>query len=495
SARDLYVETVDPDRPGFYREAGQWQPFAVEQATIQVRGEPPVPLEIQRTVRGPIVNALLPSLSPDGHPAGDDAGPRSPFPRREGGQGVRSPLSLRWTGLEVGSGFDALLGLNAASSVPEALDALAQWPCPVLNAVLADDQGHIAYHAVGYVPRRSEAARAYRDAAEPSHAWQGFIPFEHMPQAVDPPRGWLATANQPPWKADPPGLAYLGSAAWADGGRMRRIRHRLTASQKLSPEQIADVQADVTGTRPLELAPVLVDLLRVSSTPAVRQAVALLDGWDGSYTLEMPAPAVWTAIWERWLRRVAAARFPAPLVSLVQGQAGAVARALLFGQDTSPPWFQGSSVRDELAQAAEEAMAWLAARLGNSPDGWRWGAVHTVTWRHPLSDHGPAEQRRAAVEVFDVGPFPTTGGAGAVRAAGHSTAQPFRVTGGSTYRLVADLSPGGGLQATTTTGQSGHPGSAHYADQAPLWLANQYHPFPIDDFDAEGVTTILSEAE
>lgn len=37
---------------------------------------------------------------------------------------------------------------------------------------------------------------------------------------------------------------------------------------------------------------------------------------------------------------------------------------------------------------------------------WRWGVVHTVTWRHLLSEHGPEAQRAAAGLVFDVGPFP-----------------------------------------------------------------------------------------
>jgi acyl-homoserine lactone acylase PvdQ len=57
--------------------------------------------------------------------------------------------------------------------------------------------------------------------------------------------------------------------------------------------------------------------------------------------------------------------------------------------------------------------------------------------------------------------------------------------------MVADLSPGGGLRATTTTGNSGHPGSPHYADQTALWLANDYHPLPLDEFQPEGETRIF----
>jgi penicillin amidase len=270
---------------------------------------------------------------------------------------------------------------------------------------------------------------------------------------------------------------------------MRRIGQRLTAAPRLTPEEIGAIQADVVGVRPAELGPRLVTLLREATDPAARRLAGVLDGWDGSYVLDSAAPTAWTAFWERWLRRVAAARFPERLVPLVASQAGNVARALLEGRDTTPPWLDGADVAAELTAVAAETSGELEARWGPSPEGWVWGTVHTVTWRHPLSEHGPADLRAAAAALFDVGPFPTTGGA-TVRAAGPGATRPYEVTGGATYRMVADLSPAGGLRTTATTGQSGHPTSPHYADQAPLWAGDRYHPFPLDDFSPVAVTRI-----
>lgn len=549
SARDLYVETVDPGRPGLYLEGGAWRPFDVEHARIEIRGQTSEDLEIRRTVRGPVANALLPDLEGPAGGVGDgstgrsaDRGPAAGTGR--GRDGEQPPITLRWSGLEVGSGLEALLGLNAAATVEGALDALSGWPCPILNAVVADDRGRIAYHVVGRVPRRAEAARRYRRADDPADAWQGFVDYDKLPQLADPPRGWIASANQPPWRRDPPGLSYLAGGAWADGGRMRRIRRRLTGEgeRKYSPAELGAIQADDLSERAVELMPALLRLLRgapasagtgASAVPTgsgtaagaagaaaadpresiataegvptqtptgptvspalMQRAAVLLEAWDGRFSLESSAPAVWVAFWDAWQRRVAAARFPAHLVSLTQGQAGAVARALLTGRDTTPPWFaagRGGDVASEVRAAFAEGVAWVARHFGEAPDGWQWGRHHIVTWRHVLSEQGPEAQRRAAGALFDVGPFPTTGGVGTVRAAGFGLARPFEVTGGATYRLIADLSPGGGLVATATTGQSGHPGSPHYADQARLWLDDAYHPFPMDDFEAEGVTTL-----
>src|SRR5919108_2234225 len=156
-------------------------------------------------------------------------------------------------------------------------------------------------------------------------------------------------ASQLPWGRDPPGLSYLAGAAWADGGRMRRIRKRLTveaADRKLSPAEVGAVQADVTSERAVDLVPALLRMLETAQDDAARRhtrwrgyparapagprpttddrrsdidtVVALLRAWDGRFSLDSAAASVWAAFWERWQHRVAAARFPGHLVSLAQ---------------------------------------------------------------------------------------------------------------------------------------------------------------------------------
>jgi penicillin G amidase len=479
--RDLYVETTDLAEPDRYREGDEWRPFEINQESVEVRGETAERLEVRRTIRGPVVNAILPKLRDD-----------------------EPPISLRWSGTEVGSGLEALLGLNAASSAQASIEAMAHWPAPIANLLVADTSaggGHIAYHAVGWVPRRSEAKRGYRQGTEPKDAWEGFLPYDSLPHGENPSRGWFATANQPPWREDPPEISYLAGAAWADGGRMRRIRTRIenaTANGgKLSPRELGAIQGDITSQRAAELLPALLRVLggdasAPSTPPLVHEAITLLGDWDARFVEDAAAPTVWTAFWDHWLRRVAGARFPAELVGLTHGQVGAVARMLLLDEDTSPSWFQGRPIQSEVIAAFAEALSWLVARFGAEPANWAWGKHHTVTWSHALADHG--DRRQAAAELFNVGPFSTTGG-NTVRAAGYGMSRPYHVTGGATYRLVADLSPGGGLWSVSTTGQSGHPASVHYANQAPLWLADEYHPFPMDDFEAEGVTKIVPARE
>ena len=449
--RDLYVEESDPGAP--------------EVELIEVRGEESVPFEIRRTPRGPIANFLVPSVEPDG--------------------GHAQPLSMRWFGVEptTPTGLEGLLKLNAARSTAEGIEVMSRWVAPAGNLVVAGADGHIAYHAVGHVPRRKEARRGFRRASDPADQWDGVIPFVSLPHYADPPRGWIATANQPPWRHDPPGLSYLAGGAWADGGRMRRIRTRLEVQSKLSVREIGAIQADTFSVRAAELVPALAKLL-----PSSRERDTLTS-WNFEYTLDSVAATIWTAFWDHWLKRVVAGRFPERLVSLVASQAGAVARDLLLERDTTPAWFSSRSVAEEANAALDGAVAFLTQHFGSDSDRWRWGDVHRVTWPHAIAEIGPEELRPQAAQTLNVGPFPTHGGP-TVRAAGHSPTHPYRVPGGATYRLLADLSPTGGLWVTNTTGNSGHPASPHYADQTTLWLADDYHPLPMDAFESEGTTTI-----
>jgi len=450
--RDLYREETSPDRPGLYREGTDWRPFAVEVQTVAVAGEADQDLEIRRTARGPIVDALLPRFE----------------------ETASGPITLRWLGAEVASGFDATLALLRARSAADVLDILRRWPCPPLNFVYADRAGDIGYHAVGLVPKRGRPGHGLRRANDPDDAWNGFIPFDELPHLENPERGWVATANNVPWTRDP---EYLVGGAWADGYRARRIRERLTAQEKLRPADVAAVHADVQSLRARELVPALVETVGAGATPLAREAVQVLRAWDHAFSTDSAGPSIWTAFWAEWCLALARERFPAALVEHAAARVGAVGRRLLLG--ASIPWFATSDPADEVRYAFVRALGALEAWGGRDLRAWRWGALHQVEHPHPLAT---SPELRA---LFNTGPYPTSGGSSIVRAAGHGLKVPFGVVSGSTYRFVADLSRPDQLQSVQTLGQSAHLGSPHYRDQTRLWLGDAYHPFWMDPTDVE----------
>jgi penicillin amidase len=449
SVRDLYREEVKPDDPTMYRDGQTWRSFEAIEQTIAVAGAPAERLTLRRTVRGPIVNPLVPTIDEAGWP----------------------PLSLRWVGYEPPSGLRAMLDLQRAATAAEFRRVLTHWPCPPLNFVVATVDGQIAYQVAGRVPVRPLAA-GLRSAADPAQGWQGSLAPPSLPRLLDPERGWLATANNPPWPAEPDYRPYLALGNWSDGYRMRRIRDCIEAQPRLTPLAVGAIHGDITHQRALDLASGLAD--RLAEAPSVAAVAERLRAWDGRFSVDSVAATLFQAIWECFKARLLAARLPAAVAGLpvAASQAGGLARRLLLGE-SEEWWPAGHSTTTELQAAAVEALAGLTELAGAEPAGWAWGRLHRVTFPHPLG-HRPGWQR------LNVGPFATGGGVGTVRAAGFEPGLGFTVTSGSTYRLLCDLS-GSSAWATVTTGLSGHLASRHYRDQVGLWLGDTYHPLWLEE--------------
>jgi penicillin amidase len=448
STRDLYREQLNPTDPDLYRDGDSWRRFDERTVEVRVRGEQTPVRHTQRsTVRGPIVNHVLPALE-----AGGDA-----------------PLALRWVGQEHIDDVRAAVAIGRAHDWDTFRAALRDWSVAVFNFVYADAAGRVGYQCAGRVPIRGRVVRGYRDANEPADQWRGTIPFEALPHVVDPPRGYVASANE---RAAPDDYPYPLYGSWGGGHRSERLRQALDGQQALDRAQSVALQNDVKSTRAERLCPPLVHWLAQADDADVVELRDVLAAWDWCYTLESPAPTLFETFMEVWQDRVARARFPEELVPLVHGQGGPAARLIERGDLA---WFEGD-LRVELEAAAREALERVRTRHGADPAGWRWGNVHRAHWRHPLSTPERA--------WLDVGPAPVDGGSDTLRNTG--TGQPaFAAASGAEYRMVVDFAEPTQFLAVQNIGNSGQPGSPHYADQFAAWLAGEYHVVALRRSDVE----------
>jgi penicillin amidase len=114
------------------------------------------------------------------------------------------------------------------------------------------------------------------------------------------------------------------------------------------------------------------------------------------------------------------------------------------------------------------AIARLQTQLGELSQ-WRWGRLHTIYFPHPLSSLG-----EPFAKTFDLGPLPRPGDGLTPNATRHNSN--FAQVNGATYRHIFDLADWDRGIATSAPGQSGQPGSPHYADLLPLWAEGKYFP-------------------
>ncbi len=450
SVRDLYEEEVSTEDSNLYREGNEWRAFEIERQEVGVRGESSDPLVIRRTVRGPLVNAFVPAV--------DD--------------GPQPVLSMRWVGAEPTTGFDAMLDLMRSKDVSEVLVALKKWPMPILNFVFSDVAGRIGFHVVGHVPKRKADAVGFRPANDPDHAWGEPYAFEDLPNMIDPERDWVGTANNPPWGGNG---SYVKLGSWSDGYRFRRLRERIAALEQFDMRSVGAIHADSLHARGRELAPIVAAIALKVRNKRLRELGALLDEWDGSFSVDSVAATVFTAFWEHWIRRLAKVHFKADMIELVVGRMGYIGRQVLTGEDVV--WLPGVDVEKEVRETLVDALSWLRKRVGTRKSQWRWGRVHTVTFRHPMSDGG------ALSKLLDVGPFETSGTLGTLRMAGYTFSTPFEVAMLSTYRMVVDMANPAQALSTSAGGQSGHPLHENYRRQSELWVGDDYHPLLMDKGD------------
>jgi penicillin amidase len=158
-----------------------------------------------------------------------------------------------------------------------------------------------------------------------------------------------------------------------------------------------------------------------------------------------------------------------------------VAQSLAPGAEKDPAHVRSSSAQaliDGLARpgpgrdllvagAFRAAVLDLRERLGANPAGWKWGDLHQARFAHRL---GVGDTGRA---LYDLGPLTRPGYGYTVNMTGGGD---FAQNDGATFREVLDLADWDNSVATSAPGQSGQPGSPHFADLLPYWQEGRYFP-------------------
>ncbi|MGQ9585408.1 MAG: penicillin acylase family protein [Anaerolineae bacterium] len=465
--QDLYIEKVHPDDPNLYEVEGTWQPMQIVREEIHVAGEDePVVVQVRLTRHGPIINDVV-------------GGPEGAW--TFGWQ----PLALRWTALDPSTLFRAVLEIDRARNWDDFRQALSYWDVPSQNFVYADVDGNIGYQAPGRIPIRKKG-----DGTMPvpgwtgEYEWVGYIPFDELPRAFNPPEGYIVTANNAVVGPDYP---HFLAADWARGYRAQRIVDLILTKGQLTLEDMQAIQGDSFLLHAQELLPYL---LAVELDDArLRQAQALLRDWDGNARSD----SVGASILEATLVHLAEETFGdelGPHVFKEYRAAGdvlkqALARALAQGNS---PWFDdlrtpAKEGRDEiLRRALEKAVEELTKTLGKDMNKWHWGRLHTATFRNQsLGSCGIG----LIESLFNRGPVGVHGTSDAVNNTGYSMNNPYPVRVVPSYRQIVDMADFRRAISVHTTGQSGHPYHRHYADMIDLWRNIQYHPMLWQRADVE----------
>jgi len=478
--QDLYIEEVDPADRGRYRTPDGWARFETVAEVIKVKGAADVPITVRRSRHGPVIS---------------DAGTGDDVLGTTGG--ARYVLALRWTALDTDAeSISAGLGYMRARSVADYVAASRAWVAPMQSMVVADRSGsggRIAMIAPGRVPLRRPDNDLQGLVPAPGwdarYDWVGWVPTDETPREFDPPRGWIATANQRIVGDDYP--HYLGDE-WALPYRQQRIEQLLGAKRQHSLDDLARIQAD---ERSLAVPVLLPWLQRAESAhPLAAAARQALQGFDGQMAAESAAPLIFWA-WQRQLSRGLFADDAGALFDKsLAGRSFNDALEVVLARDDAH-WCddRGTPEAETCAQQAGAALTRalddLQARFGSDVSRWRWGEAHIAR-----SEHRPFSNVGALARFFELR-TPVGGDTYTVNVS-RVGLRPDRRTGelfldehGPSLRALYDLSDPMQSRVMHSTGQSGNPFSPLYRSFVQPWREVAYVPLWSDP--AAGPTQVL----
>jgi penicillin amidase len=432
--QDLYIEKLD-GQGNYQAPDSTWKPLTTDHEVIHVRGGKDVLLDVRSTAHGPLLNPL--------------------FTREI------HPFSLKWSLYDSSLKGLPIYQLDVSSSCVEATAALSTWNWPTLNVIYSDDQGHIAYHAVGRIPMRPAGLQGV-PIPDTAHEWQGYIPFDQMPNSFDPPSGFLATANARVTTDKFPTPLTL---EWADPYRIQRIYKALQGRDKLTPKDLLAVQTDVYSEVDQEIGHRLA--YAIDHTPGVddrlRKAADLLRSWDGRLTTDAAAASIVTQARHAFWPLILQPKLDKDAEDYTWSESNFAEEEIIMhgSADWLPPAYKNWDAL--LTDAVRKGM-----ENGKAPTDvahWTYGSWHVIDIEHPLSTFLPLVSR-----IAGTGRQPLSGDTTTVKQVGRAF--------GPSQRFTMDWSNIDGSTEDIVLGESGDPYSSYFRDQWNDYYSGTTFAFP-----------------
>jgi penicillin amidase len=217
-----YIDAVDfrveECRGGKYRRSEGWKEFTRRTEEIAVKGKNPVQRVFHENENGILL--------------GD--------PLHDGLHLMENYAGLRGCGA---SDLEGILGLLGAKSVREGMECFRKVQAASFSWLLADARGNIGYQMSGRHFLRPEGTSGLLPlpAWEDRYAYKGFVEGARLPQAYNPPEGYLVSANDDRnrYGTSRPCAAHMGTY------RLDRISAMLEGRAAWTARDMGGIQTDL----------------------------------------------------------------------------------------------------------------------------------------------------------------------------------------------------------------------------------------------------------
>src|SRR5579872_1018001 len=321
------------------------------------------------------------------------------------------------------------------------------------NTIFADADGDIAYFHGNYIPRRDTRFDWKKpvDGSNPETEWHGLLTVDETPHLLNPKSGWLYNTNDWPWAAAGPSSPKKEDfpAYVENGGPSARGAHAVRVLQNKKDFTVDSlIAAAYDSYLPWFEKPLPALIKGWDNAPGsaplkskLRDQIAALRGWDYRWGVTS-VPTSLAVFWGEEMRRQAIA--PAR-------EAGMLHEEYIAGRVPAEQLLQG------LATASDK----LTADFGS----WKtpWGNINrfqrlTGDIVQPFNDAAPSIPVEFTSSVW--------GSLASFGARAYPGTKKWYGTSGNSFVAVVEFGDKVRAKAVTAGGESGHPDSRHFNDEA-----------------------------
>jgi acyl-homoserine lactone acylase PvdQ len=324
------------------------------------------------------------------------------------------------------------------------------------NTIFADADGDIAYWHGNFIPKRDTRFDYTHpvDGANPATDWQQLMSLDEIPHLKNPASGFLFNVNDSPWngagssslrKSDFPVYVEQGIESARGLHAMRVLAPAGQARKDFTLDTLLSAAFDPYLPWFARTVPVLLEAAAANPDPALAESLkdqlATLKAWDDRWAADSIATSL-AVYWGTELLRTAAAP----------------ARA---SATPTEDYVATKIPKPDLLRALRTASDKLTADFGT----WRtpWGQINrfqrlTADIVQPFSDAG------LSIPV----PFVSSvwGSLASFGARQYPSTKRWYGTSGNSFVAVVEFGPRVRARAITAGGESGHPASPHFDDEA-----------------------------
>ncbi|WP_162126420.1 penicillin acylase family protein [Flavobacterium phycosphaerae] len=467
---DFFQEEDNPNNDKQYKTLEGYKNYTYKQKIIKVKDSANVKLNVKTSQHGPVVTGLLEGLS------------------------SKKNIAMTWTLLEQKNQIlNAVYQLSHAKDLAYFHKNIELIKAPGLNIMYGDAIGNIAWITSGklYKVDKSVNTNFILNGANGIDDKKEFLPFAKNPSAINPPWHYVYTANNQPEAID----GYLYPGYYLPKDRAMRIDNLLQPKNNWTKEDVSKMIVDNTSaTAQTIVSHMTASVSTVNFSANEKQALQTLKDWQGANGLKEIAPTIYNKWLYFYLRDTFEDEFGKDNFKLLLSTH--IIKQVIENQtkNGASPWWDNIETKTKketqtevLTQSFKEAVASLEKQLGNDLGNWKWGKVHRVEFQHPIG------KVKLLSRFFNVGTFPIAGSNEVInnQLFIYTDDAEIGVKGGPSTRRIIDFSDIENSLSVLPTGQSGNPMSAHYNDQAELFVNGKFRKMKLNKKEIEATSTKL----